>query len=152
MIEDAASRWNIDQSRIFVSGFSYGGAMAWRLACDKGAVAAKFLPIAGSLWSGDGADCAEPVRISHVHGLKDTVMDFPFGPNGEEEAAVSLWLERNQCDAAPDEREKVGVFTCRRWAACGTGTPVELCTHPWGHMIPKSWLSYALAQALGEAK
>ena len=147
VLEDAAKRWPIDRSRVYVSGFSYGGAMAWRLACDKGAVAAGFLPIAGSLWSGNREDCAEPVRLSHVHGLKDTVMDFPFGANGEEEAAVSLWLRENQCSAAPDEVETVGIFACRRWTSCG-GPPVELCTHRHGHLIPKTWLDYALPRAL----
>ena len=147
VIEDAARRWPVDRSRIYVSGFSYGGAMVWRLACDKGAVAAAFLPIAGSLWDGNREDCAEPVRLSHVHGLKDTVMDYPFGPNGEEEAAVSLWLNQNQCRSEPDETAKEGVFSCRRWTSCD-GPPVELCTHPWGHMIPKSWLAYALPRAL----
>lgn len=148
VIEDAATRWPIDRSRIYVSGFSYGGAMAWRLACDKGAVAAAFLPIAGTLWSGDADECAEPVTISHVHGLKDTVMDYPFGPNGEEEAAVSLWLEKNQCRAEPNEIENVDGFTCRRWNRCDSGAPVELCTHPRGHFIPKKWLSYALPRAM----
>ncbi|MEO1613436.1 MAG: polyhydroxybutyrate depolymerase, partial [Pseudomonadota bacterium] len=150
VIEDAATRWNIDRSRVFISGFSYGGAMAWRMACDKGAVAAKFLPIAGSLWSGDREDCAEPVALSHVHGLTDTVMDYPFGPNGEEDGAVSLWLRENHCGAEPDEVEVVDRFQCRRWTSCG-GPPVELCTHPSGHFIPKTWLGYALPRALAES-
>ncbi|MEO0362838.1 MAG: polyhydroxybutyrate depolymerase [Pseudomonadota bacterium] len=149
VLEDAATRWPVDRSRVVVSGFSYGGAMAWRLACDEGAVAARFLPIAGSLWRGD-EDCTAPVAVSHVHGLKDTVLDYPFGPNGEEEAAVALWLRRNDCRAEPDEREEVGRFDCRRWTSCA-GPPVELCTHGGGHQIPKDWLSYALPRALASS-
>lgn len=147
VIEDAAKRWPIDRSRIVVSGFSYGGAMVWRLACDKGPVARAFLSIAGTLWNDE--DCAAPVRLSHVHGLKDNVMDYPFGPDGAEEGAVSLWLKENRCAAAPDEDARRGRFHCRRWTHCA-GPEVELCTHPWGHMIPRSWLSYALPRALGE--
>lgn len=147
VIEDAARRWPVDRARIVVSGFSYGGAMAWRLACDKGPVARAFLPIAGSLWRDE--DCVAPVRLSHVHGLKDTVMDYPFGPDGAEEGAVSLWIRRNRCAPAPDERFGEGVFDCRRWTSCG-GPEVELCTHRFGHMIPKDWLTYALPRALTE--
>lgn len=145
VLADAATRWPIDRDRLYVSGFSYGGAMAWRLACDKGAIAT-FLPIAGTLWRED--DCEEPVRLSHVHGLKDTVMDYPFGPDGEEEAAVSLWVAENECRAEPDERVREGVFDCRRWTSCGSGMPIELCTHPYGHLIPKDWLGYALPRAM----
>jgi polyhydroxybutyrate depolymerase len=144
VLDDAARRWNINRSQIIVSGFSYGGAMAWRLACDKGAIGI-FLPIAGSLWRTE--DCQEPVRISHVHGLKDTVMDYPFGPDGAPEGAVSLWLSENNCRAEPDERMMTGIFDCRRWTSCD-GPPVELCTHEFGHLIPKDWLSYALPRAL----
>ncbi|MEM7545485.1 MAG: polyhydroxybutyrate depolymerase [Pseudomonadota bacterium] len=144
VLDDAAKRWNIDRDRLYISGFSYGGAMAWRLACDKGAIGT-FLPIAGTLRRDE--DCREPVRISHVHGLKDTVVDFPFGEDGAPEGAVSLWLAENQCRAEPDEQEAVGIFQCRRWTSCG-GPPVELCTHEQGHMIPKNWLAYALASAI----
>lgn len=148
VIEDAARRWPVDRSRIFVSGFSYGGAMAWRFVCDKGAVAAEVLSIAGTLWRETSERCAAPIRVTHVHGLKDTVMDYPFGPGGEEEAAVGLWLRRNRCAAKPDEREWVGIFACRRWTSCASGPPVALCTHRFGHMIPQGWLDYALPKAL----
>ena len=49
VLADAAKRWPIDRARVIVSGFSYGGAMAWRMACDKGDVVKAYLPIAGSL-------------------------------------------------------------------------------------------------------
>ncbi|MEM7525476.1 MAG: alpha/beta fold hydrolase, partial [Pseudomonadota bacterium] len=148
VLDDAGRRWPIDRDRIFVSGFSYGGAMAWRLACDKGPVAAAFLPIAGSLWRENRESCRAPVTLTHVHGLKDTVMDYPFGRNGEEEAAVALWLRKNRCAEKPDEWETVGIFKCRRWTSCGSEQPVELCTHKFGHMIPKTWLDHALPKAL----
>ncbi len=144
VLDDAASRWPLDRTRIAISGFSYGGAMAWRLACDKGAIGT-FLPIAGTLWRDE--DCKEPVRITHVHGLRDTVMDFPFGPDGSPDGAVSLWRETNTCAPEPDARETVGMFECRRWTSCD-GPPVALCTHSSGHMIPEGWLDYALPRAL----
>lgn len=45
-LADAATRWPIDRARVAVSGFSYGGAMVWRMACDKGDVVKAYLPIA----------------------------------------------------------------------------------------------------------
>ena len=122
--------------------------MAWRMACDLGPVVKSFLPIAGSFWGGDHT-CDAPVRLTHVHGLKDTVMDYPYGPNGEEDAAVSLWLPRNQCRAEPDEMWEEDRYRCHCWSSC-SGPAVELCTHEGGHYIPKTWLRYALPRALAE--
>lgn len=146
VLADAARRWPIDRTRVAVSGFSYGGAMAWRMACDKGDVVKAYLPIAGSLWEPD-QNCAGPVTLTHVHGLKDTVMDYPFGPNGEAEGAVSLWLTENQCARTPDRRATEGPFECHYWTSC-EGPPVTLCTHNGGHYIPKTWLATRLRNAL----
>lgn len=38
VIEDAAKRYPIDRSRIYVSGYSYGSAMAWRYVDRKSVV------------------------------------------------------------------------------------------------------------------
>ena len=146
VIDDAAKQWPIDRDRVAVSGFSYGGAMAWRMACDKGNVVKSYLPIAGSLPDPDQS-CAGPVNLTHVHGLKDTVMDYPFGPNGEAEGAVSLWLAENQCAASPDIRTTEGPFMCHYWTSC-TGPPITLCTHEGGHYIPKTWLADHLPRAI----
>lgn len=147
VLEDAANKWPIDRDRIVVSGYSYGGAMAWRLACDKGAIVNAYLPISGSLWFASEETCAEPVRIIHLHGLSDTVMDYPYGPNGDETAAVSLWRTQNQCQEEPDRDWKQLSFRCREWTGC-SGPPVTLCTHPGGHFIPGSWLGSVLSDAL----
>ncbi len=149
-LADAATRWPIDRARVAVSGFSYGGAMVWRMACDKGDVVKAYLPIAGSLWNPDQR-CAGPVHLTHVHGLKDTVMDFPFGPKGEPEGAVSLWLSENECAQQPDRQSSEGPFTCRYWTSCG-GPPITLCTHGGGHYIPKTWLAQRLSAALAREK
>jgi polyhydroxybutyrate depolymerase len=147
VLKDAATRWPIDQGRIVVSGYSYGGAMAWRMACDKGAIVTAYLPISGTLRYSEGEDCAEPVRLIHLHGLKDTVMDYPYGPDGDETAAVALWRKESACKAEPDRDWKQLNFRCREWTSCG-GPPVTLCTHPGGHYIPGTWLGAVLPGVL----
>ena len=36
VLEDLARRYPLDRERLFVSGYSYGAAMAWRFACEAG--------------------------------------------------------------------------------------------------------------------
>ncbi len=151
IIEDARHRFSIDRKRLYVSGFSYGGAMAWRLACERGADYAAFLPIAGSLWNfNELSECSSPVTLRHVHGLKDTVMDLPRGEGGDPLYSVSPWIALNGCEERPSYTEKRTIYQSSRWDACKSGHEVELETHPYGHIIPENWLSYQLGRLLSE--
>lgn len=145
MIEDAAGRFPIDREQIYVSGFSYGAAMAWRLACERGADYAAFLPIAGTLWNFEELeDCSSPVTIRHVHGLRDTVMDLPVGRGGDPLFAVSPWLARNGCKEKPDSVSTKDIFNQNIWTNCSSGHDVELELHNFGHIIPKGWMKRQL--------
>lgn len=151
MVDDAAKRFAIDRKRIYVSGFSYGAAMAWRLACERGGDYAAFLPIAGTLWNFEELqDCAAPITIRHVHGLKDTVMDLPRGEGGDPLYAVSPWLARNGCGEAPDSSATLGIFKKSAWTKCDSGHGVELEVHDFGHIIPKGWMKRQLERLQSE--
>lgn len=141
MIADAATRWPLDRKRIYVSGFSYGAAMAWRLACERGSDYAAFLPIAGTLWNFDELqDCSAPVTLRQVHGLKDTVMDLPLGSGGDPLFSMSPWLNKNGCKGAPDAVSTIDIFQRNVWSSCASGHDVELELHEFGHIIPKGWM------------
>ena len=145
MIEDAAKRFPIDRERIYVSGFSYGAAMAWRLACERGANFAGFLTIAGTLWNLEELEsCAAPITLRHVHGLKDTVMDLPVGANGDPLYSVYPWVELAGCREAPDQTKKIATFSQSVWTGCATKHDVELELHNGGHVIPKQWMKRQL--------
>jgi polyhydroxybutyrate depolymerase len=152
VIEDAARRYPIDRSRIYVSGYSYGAAMAWRYACENGKGVAGLLAVSGTLRQDE--ECPEhPEHIRHVHGLKDGVLGFPFGPTGETTWPVHLWRERKNCagGAATDSyfiREFL-TFERSAWAECEGGGSVVLDVHPGGHFIPHGWIGWQLDELMG---
>ncbi len=152
VIEDAAKRWPIDRSRVFVSGYSFGSAMAWRFACADGSGIHTVLAISGSL-RGEDEDCANPVNLRHVHGTKDTVMSYPFGPDGTLEAAVALWIARNGCRKKPDGKSswqavKNLPFLRHIWTDCASKKTVVLDVHQRGHFIPRLWIAKQLEELL----
>ena len=152
VIEDAAKRWPIDRSKIFVSGYSWGGSMAWRFACADGSGIAAILAISGTLRDGD-EECANPVDIRHVHGTRDTVMGYPYGPDGGLEGAVSLWTAHNGCgdkaDTKTSRRTAKGLPLERHtWADCTSGKSVILDVHKRGHFIPRGWIARQLEELL----
>jgi poly(3-hydroxybutyrate) depolymerase len=60
-------------SRISVVGFSNGGMMAYRLACERPDLVDTIGVFAGTL---EIPHCNGPIRALHVHGLKDTAVPF----------------------------------------------------------------------------
>ena len=152
VIEEASRRWPIDRSKIFVSGYSYGSAMAWRFACAEGRSLYALLAVSGS-FPNQNEDCAHPLHVRHVHGVKDTVMDYPYGDDGTVESAVSLWRNLNKCQTEPDTRTpwqavKILPFLRHTWQSCATGKSVVLDVHQRGHFIPRFWIERQLKELL----
>lgn len=151
VLEDAAKRYPIDRENIFVSGYSYGSAMAWRFVCDDGADIRALLAVSGTLDQTE--DCAAaPNEVRHVHGLRDNVMDFPFGPGGDTLFPVQLWRDKLGCadptgsaEYATTEKDR---FARTVWANCSDGRSVTLDLHPRGHFIPRGWFARQLDELL----
>ena len=94
----------VDVSGVYVVGYSNGGFMSYRLACDglDGLVA--IASLAGSSF-GDAERCegAEPVSVLQIHGTDD--MQIPYDGTLQYEGGypgatelVTRWAERAGCD------------------------------------------------------
>lgn len=150
VIEDAAQRYPIDRTRIYVSGYSYGSAMAWRYACENGNGVAALLAVAGTLRQSESCPQA-PAEVRHVHGLSDTVMDFPMGPGGDTTFPVALWRDKFGCGqgaaVGPWAATARDTFDRTTWD-CDDGR-VSLDLHARGHFIPRGWIARQLDELLG---
>lgn len=154
VLEDVAKNYPIDKDRIFVSGYSFGSAMAWRYVCEDGNDVAALLAISGSLRQ--DVQCPQAPRdVHHVHGTDDTVMDFPFGQCWDTTYPVKLWRDKFDCGVGQDAGawSVVDFLTFQRttWEDCGSGQNVTLDIHPGGHFIPHGWIGRQLDELLGRA-
>ncbi len=153
VIDDVEKRLPIDRSRIMVSGYSWGSSMAWRFACEAGDQVDVLLGISGTFYDQSENCETGPVEVRHVHGLKDTVMDFPFGPNGEETGPVRLWQRINGCASIAEKTESWKTsqnFKRYAWENCKSGKSVTLDVHGGGHWIAKGWLKKQLDELLSD--
>jgi predicted esterase len=73
ILDEATVRWNIDPSRIYLTGFSMGGFGTFQVACDSPETFAAIVPVAG------GGDLGRAERLKTVptwafHGDADDVV------------------------------------------------------------------------------
>jgi len=141
----------IDSGRLFATGHSNGGMMAYRLACELSRRMAAVAVSGGSLTNRDLEteppttlfECSpsEPVSILHVHGLEDLCAPYDGGITGAGtgvpippvEDVIATWRDINDCGSGDDDAD--GPVRRRSWS-CRGGTRVELLTveglgHAW---------------------
>ncbi|MBN1473337.1 MAG: alpha/beta fold hydrolase [Syntrophaceae bacterium] len=70
MLDDLAARFTLDQRRIFISGFSNGASMSFRIAAELSHRVAAIAPVAGALWF-DPPKFQRPVSMCYITGTAD---------------------------------------------------------------------------------
>ncbi len=109
LIEEAKQTYNIDEKRVYLLGYSNGGFMSYRMACEASELITAIVSLAGSTFA-DGADCqpaTRPVSVLQVHGTADTMI-----------------LYDGLADAYPSAVDTVEYFAFA--AGCDTGSPASL--------------------------
>jgi polyhydroxybutyrate depolymerase len=138
VVADVAKNVGIDASRVYATGMSNGGIMAYTLACNT-TVFAAIGPVAGTQLN--PCRSPHPVSVMAVHGTADPMVPYGGGPghgfahiNGPPIPELNaLWRKVDQCQS-PTETTDGHVTTST--AACAQGRGVALVTvadggHHW---------------------
>jgi polyhydroxybutyrate depolymerase len=144
MIDTLKSAYRIDPKRIFVTGHSNGGFMAYRVAAELSRVVAAAAPLAGQMVLKD-CDPERPVPIIHFHALNDntvpydgTVISGMTVPPVEQ--VIALWAEKNGCSPAADTVYRRNGVVGRQWSSPDHSGDVALYTTPAGlDMVGVMW-------------
>jgi polyhydroxybutyrate depolymerase len=106
LVGDVERRVPVDRSRVYAVGFSNGGFLAHRLACDLAPTFAAVVSLAGAAWN-DASRCApsEPVSVLEIHGDADRVVrpegGLVFGIPGRRYPSLAqtlaTWAAKDAC-------------------------------------------------------
>jgi polyhydroxybutyrate depolymerase len=127
MLERFEGELCIDKSRVFSTGFSFGGMMSIAVGCAKGGVFRAIAPMSGAPYSGC-VDGDQPVAFLGIHGDADNVVPLSNGEQGRDE-----FIARNHCDTQTMPTQPSG---CVAYQGCDPGYPVVWCEFSGGHSPP----------------
>lgn len=142
-LDDIARHVPVDRRRVFVAGFSDGGRMAYRVACDAAPMVAAVGVVAGSVVD-DSCVPARAVPLIVFHGTADR--DVPFSDPPQATAATPLlsadappsvrfWATTNRCQDPITRREAPHV-TRLQFAVCHGADVVFYNIDGGGHAWP----------------
>lgn len=147
MIAELQAEYPINASRIYLAGYSNGGMMSYRLACEHSDLFAGVAVISGAL-NYSPCDPASALSVLIVHGTGDLTVPYDGGGtntrtaarfgqwnNSSVEFATAFWTENDDCD-----RDAVATgnppITTEVYPDCADETRVEVVTiedgtHTW---------------------
>jgi polyhydroxybutyrate depolymerase len=109
LLNDLATVVRIDEKRIYATGLSAGGIMAYRLASELSNRIAAIAPIAASMGM-EKINPQRPVSVIHFHGTKDEAVPFKGGKGKLDQSgtdfysveySIQSWVKANGCKTQP---------------------------------------------------
>ncbi len=100
LIDSLLEQYSIDPNRIYATGYSNGGFMAYKLACQLSHRIAAIATVGGLISTSVEANCypTHPTPILHIHGTEDTYVPIE-GYSGwlTVDETISYWTNFNGC-------------------------------------------------------
>lgn len=120
----------VDTAQRFATGFSYGGAMSYSVACSRPTVFRAVAVIAGGVLSGC-AGGTQPIAYLGIHGLRDSVLNISGGRSMRDR-----FVRNNGCAAQNPPEPSQGSLTHRgtTYTGCRDGYPVRWVAFDEGHI------------------
>lgn len=131
----------VDRRRIYVNGWSNGGGMCNRMACEMSDRIAAVGTVAGSYFEvPGGCQPSRPIPIIAFHGDADPIVPYSGSDQQGTPDIVSWaanWAKQNGCQAEPTMIFQQGDVTGISWSGISASMEVQLYTiHTGGHTWP----------------
>jgi cellulose 1,4-beta-cellobiosidase len=130
IIDDLASQGCIDKSRVYAAGFSMGGGMSYRVACQAADVFAAVVSSSFDFYRGQQCNPARPISVLSFRGDADGLAiyggsaGFDDAPFVGAKETLRLMAAVDHCSGSP----KIDSNGCEIYTNCDAGTQVGLCT------------------------
>jgi polyhydroxybutyrate depolymerase len=160
LLDDLSARFNVDQQRVFVSGFSNGASMSFRLGAELSRRIAAIAPVAGACWLAQ-VELERPVAMLYITGNADPLNLIEGGvprlASGASDGvrakakppvreSILKWVEALDSPLTPDSVSEADGVRIERYAPGRDGAQVVTITvdglgHTWAggrSLLPES--------------
>ena len=148
IIDTMQQRFGIDAARVYSCGFSAGGFMSHRLACELGNRIAAIAAVSGTMSDAALKACtpSRAVPVMQIHGTSDLVVSYGGGiSNISVDNTLKFWTAQNQCGSGvkttslPDRVSEGSTVERMEYSPCNNSTEVvHLKVNSGGHTWPGS--------------
>lgn len=146
LLKELQEKLCVDNKRVYATGMSNGGHLAFRLGCEAADLFAAIAPVAGLTFD-DNCTPSRPIPVLHFHGTQDGSVPYEGGKEYKTQDKTytspkikdvfASWAKRNGCTDTPKTSLRKGVATCETYTQCKEGAEVTLCTsQDVGHCWP----------------
>lgn len=142
LIDHLTAQQHIDKARVFITGFSFGAAMTYRLGCELADKVTAIAPISGALVF-SGCHPSRPVSLLIMQGTADS--NFPYSGGGDYTipsvaSVATQWADYDGCGRVGSKSQS-GIVTTTEWQSCRGGAVVRLevisgAPHAWFGLEP----------------
>lgn len=143
-----AQKYNIEPNALFVTGFSNGGGMSYRLACEASDRVTAIAPVASLLAQTIECEPETPVAVLSIFGDEDPLLplsggdinywDISLGTVRSLDATLAIWGTTNECEGFDEPTNLEDIADDGTTVSISTGkncqTPLSsIIVHGGGH-------------------
>lgn len=100
LVDTVSINYSINEDKVYVCGYSMGGFMTQRMACESNAKFAAFASVAGTRGSGiTSCNPGKAIPVAHFHGTTDATVGYienMFGMGVD--PLIDFWITNNQTE------------------------------------------------------
>jgi polyhydroxybutyrate depolymerase len=152
LIKTLKSNYRINHKKVFATGMSNGGMMAYRLACEIPDKIAAIAVVSCTMVTTQPCDPTRPVPILHMHSILDKKVPYEGGTGirgyyfPPVDSGLKVFAEKNYCLPIPQIVTDDNRFKLTRWIDCKEEAVIEYyLTKDGGHAWPGGIKSRELA-------
>lgn len=145
LIDELVADYKINPKKVYATGHSNGGMMAYRLACELSGKIAAIAPNASTMVVTQPCNAFRPVPILHMHSILDsnvpntggTGTGFSDHHNPPLDSVFQVWSLKNACATPAQIIVNNSSYKLTKWTDCGNNTSIHYyLTKDGGHAWP----------------
>ncbi len=145
LVDKLAAEYKINPKKVYVTGHSNGGMLAYRLACEIPHKIAAIAPNATTMVVNQPCNPSRPVPILHMHSVLDQNVPYTGGVgsgvskhyNPPIDSVLNVWQQKNQCAQPAKVVQDNNSYKLTKWLDCLSNVSIHFyLTKDGGHSWP----------------